>query len=82
MDSNLKSIVAEYFKDFFETIRFYEDKHILAMVGTRKGNDFSYVFSDLNNASNYQFDLLHHYLENIKGEMVRSEQRIILENGK
>jgi len=77
----LEQKIKEYFGDFFTDMQFYEgnvnSRRAFGFGGMRGGNKFEY--SD--NSDNWYApdEMLYHFLENIKGDIVRQEQQMILE---
>jgi hypothetical protein len=79
--TELEQKVREYFADFFEEISFHtgtvNGHNAYGISGLRNGKRFDY--SDNNTYWEGPDNMLYHFLENIKGDIIRQEQTIILE---
>lgn len=80
----LEKVIREYFADYFDEMKFYFTdilgNPVFCFRGWRNGNVFN-----TNNLDTFIWHLantngeIYHWLENIKGDFVRSEQTVILE---
>jgi hypothetical protein len=75
----METTIREYFRDFFTGIKFYTGSvnglDAIGFDGWRNGNKYSFS----TNQVGYPGEMLFHWLENIKGEIVASEKTILLE---
>ena len=67
---NLKEIVTDFFGDFFDKIDFTEKENVLTMTGHKDEYEYKCELKP-DNSFHFEPDMLHHYLENLKGDMVR-----------
>jgi len=73
------SEIREYFNGFFDDMQFYQSpgrgQHNLAFAGKRNGNVYDFLLPQ----NMYAGDMLYHWLENLKGDIIQSDEQIILE---
>lgn len=79
----ITSILTNYFKGFFDNMRIVygevEGWPAFGFIGNRGGNEFSYSFDVRKFDLEKKDGMLYHWLESIMGEIISSEQTILLE---
>jgi len=77
--NDMQATIKEYFEGFFDDVKFYcqngRGLPYLAFDGLRNGHVYSHTVPH----NVCEGDMLFHWLENIKGELLRDEKIIILE---
>jgi len=82
-----KSQFEEYFKGFFDSVKFIENTHpeigkAIAIIAIRAPNTFDWGYNADFLRQEIKDGSYFHFLENIKGEVIRSEEFILLEHQK